>query len=48
MLLKDRPLLLLKALQEGSDDEKWMTTAELRNLLEAEGQELTHTDSLDT
>lgn len=41
MLLKDRPLLLLKALQEGSDDEKWMTTAELRNLLEAEGQECT-------
>ena len=39
MPLKDRPLLLLKALQEGSDDEKWMTTAELRSLLEAEGQE---------
>ena len=39
MPLKDRPLLLLKALQEESDDEKWMTTAELRSLLEAEGQE---------
>ena len=38
MLLKDRPLLLLRALQEGSDDEKWMTTAELRAVLEAEGQ----------
>lgn len=41
MPLKDRPLLLLKALQEGSDDEKWLTTADLRAVLEAEGQECT-------
>ncbi len=36
---KDRLLLLLKTLQENSDDETWLTTAQLRAALEAEGHE---------
>ena len=36
---KDRLLLLLRTLQQNSDDEKWLTTAELRTVLEAEGHE---------
>ena len=36
---KDRLLVLLQTLQEQSDDETWLTTAELRRALEAEGHE---------
>ena len=36
---KDRLLVLLQTLQEQSDDETWLTTAELRAVLEKEGHE---------
>ena len=36
---RDRLLLLLQTLQTRSDDESWLTTAELRAVLEAEGYE---------
>ncbi len=36
---RDRLLLLLQTLQEKSDDETWLTTADLRGVLEAEGHE---------
>ena len=39
MQTKDRLLVLLKTLQERSDDETWLTTADLRAALEAEGHE---------
>ena len=39
MLVKDRLLVLLQILQEYTDDETWMTTAELLSRMEAEGQE---------
>ena len=39
MPTKDRLLVLLKTLQERSDDETWLTTADLRAALEAEGHE---------
>ncbi len=39
MLVKDRLLVLLQTLQEHTDDETWLTTAELLSLMEAEGQE---------
>ncbi len=39
MLVKDRLLVLLQILQEHTDDEKYLTTAELLSLMEAEGQE---------
>lgn len=39
MLIKDRLLVLLQILQEKTDDETWLTTAQIRELLEAEGQE---------
>ena len=39
MPTKDRLLLLLQILQKNSDDETWLTTADLRNVLEAEGHE---------
>ena len=38
MLIKDRLLVLLQILQEKTDDETWLTTAQIRELLEAEGQ----------
>ena len=37
MPMKDRLLVLLKTLQERSDDETWLTTGDLRAALEAEG-----------
>ena len=37
MPMKDRLLVLLKTLQERSDDETWLTTGDLRVALEAEG-----------
>ena len=37
MPMKDRLLVLLKTLQERSDDETWLTTRDLRAALEAEG-----------
>ena len=37
MPMKDRLLVLLQTLQEKSDDETWLTTAELRSVLEKEG-----------
>lgn len=39
MPMKDRLLVLLQTLQEKSDDETWLTTAELRSVLEKEGHE---------
>lgn len=39
MLVKDRLLVLLQTLQEHTDDETWLTTAELLSLMESEGQE---------
>lgn len=39
MPTKDRLLLLLQTLQERTDDETWLTTADLRRTLEAEGHE---------
>ena len=39
MPIKDRLLVLLQTLQEKSDDETWLTTADLRGVLEAEGHE---------
>lgn len=39
MPTKDRLLLLLQTLQKNSDDETWMSTSDLRNVLEAEGHE---------
>ena len=39
MPTKDRLLVLLQTLQEQSDDETWLTTADLRNALEKEGHE---------
>ena len=39
MPTKDRLLVLLQTLQEKSDDETWLTTADLRRALEAEGHE---------
>ena len=35
---RDRILLLLQTLQQQSDDETWLTTADLRAVLEAEGE----------
>ena len=37
MPTKDRLLVLLQTLQKSSDDEVWLTTADLRSALEAEG-----------
>lgn len=39
MPTKDRLLVLLQTLQERTDDEAWLTTADLRTALEAEGHE---------
>ena len=39
MLTKDRLLVLLQTLQENSDDDTWMTTADMRATLEKEGHE---------
>ena len=39
VITKDRLLVLLKMLQEKSDDETWLTTADLRSALEAEGHD---------
>ena len=39
MQIKDRLLVLLQTLQEKSDDETWLTTADLRSALEAAGHE---------
>ena len=39
MVLKDRLLVLLQILQDHTDDETWLTTAEIRALMEAEGQD---------
>lgn len=39
MPTKDRLLVLLQTLQERTDDETWLTTADLRRTLEAEGLE---------
>lgn len=39
MPMKDRLLVLLKTLQERSDDETWLTTGDLRAALEKEGLE---------
>lgn len=39
MPTKDRLLVLLQTLQDKSDDETWLTTADLRGALEAEGLE---------
>lgn len=39
MLVKDRLLVLLQILLENTDDETWMTTAEIRARMEAEGQD---------
>lgn len=39
MPTKDRLLLLLQTLQDKSDDETWLTTADIRSVLEAEGHE---------
>ena len=39
MPTKDRLLVLIQTLQERSDDETWLTTADLRAALEAEGHE---------
>ena len=39
MPTKDRLLVLLQTLQERSDDETWLTTADIRTALEAEGHE---------
>ena len=39
MQTKDRLLVLLQTLQEKSDDETWLTTADLRSVLEEEGHE---------
>ena len=36
---RDRLLLLLQTLKNQSDDEKWLTTADIRAMLEAEGHE---------
>ena len=36
---RDRLLLLLQTLKNQSDDEKWLTTADIRAVLEAEGHE---------
>ena len=40
MPTKDRLLVLLQTLQEKSDDETWLTTADLRSVLEKEGHEV--------
>jgi predicted DNA-binding transcriptional regulator YafY len=39
IITKDRLLVLLQTLQEQSDDETWLTTADLRSILEKEGHE---------
>ena len=39
MVLKDRLLVLLRILQDHTDDETWLTTAQIRALMEAEGQD---------
>lgn len=39
MVLKDRLLVLLRILQDHTDDETWLTTAEIRALMEAKGQD---------
>ena len=39
MPTKDRLLVLLQTLQEKSDDQTWLTTADLRKALEQEGHE---------
>ena len=39
MVVKDRLLVLLQILQEHTDDESWLTAAQLLSLMEAEGQE---------
>jgi hypothetical protein len=39
MPTKDRLLVLLQTLQEQSDDETWLTTADIRKALEKEGHE---------
>ena len=39
MPTKDRLLLLLQTLQGSTDDETWLTTADIRGVLEAEGHE---------
>lgn len=39
MVLKDRLLVLLRILQDHTDDEIWLTTAQIRALMEAEGQD---------
>ncbi len=39
MPTKDRLLVLLQTLQNNSDDETWLTTADLRSVLEKEGHE---------
>ena len=39
MMVKDRLLVLLQILQEHTDDETWMTTAEILDLMAKEGQE---------
>ena len=39
MQVKDRLLVLLQILQDNTDDETWMTTAEIRARMEAEGHD---------
>ena len=39
MVLKDRLLVLLQILQDHTDDETWLTTAEIHALMEADGQD---------
>lgn len=39
MPTKDRLLLLLQTLQDQTDDETWLTTADIRSVLEADGYE---------
>lgn len=39
MPTKDRLLVLLQTLQNNSDDERWLTTGDLRGALEKEGHE---------
>ena len=39
MVVKDRLLVLLQILQEHTDDESWLTTAEILRRMEEEGQE---------
>ena len=40
MASKDHLLVLLQTLQENTDDEKWMTTAEIRAILEPQGHDV--------